>query len=93
MIWNPVWTKLYSIPILRSVLYGEIIWGVSKVYYNFFILFQIDGVFAKYLKPVLYFSGVKLFFWIRLECWTGHLPITVIGDFVALIVQQVGVTL
>ena len=34
-IWNAIWTKLYSIIILRSVLYGEIIWGVCKVYYKF----------------------------------------------------------
>ena len=33
-IWNPVWTKLYSITILRSALYGEIIWRVCKVYYT-----------------------------------------------------------
>ena len=30
-IWSPVWTTLYSITILRSVLYGEIVWGVCKV--------------------------------------------------------------
>ena len=24
-VWNPVWTKLYSFTILRTVLYGEII--------------------------------------------------------------------
>ena len=33
-IWKPVWTNLYSITILRSILYGEIIWGVCKVYYK-----------------------------------------------------------
>ena len=33
-IWNPVGTKLYSITILRSVLYQEIIWRACKVYYN-----------------------------------------------------------
>ena len=29
-------TKLYSITILRTVLYGEIIWGVDKVHYKKF---------------------------------------------------------
>ena len=33
-VWNPVGAKLYSITILRSVLYGEIIWRTCKVYYN-----------------------------------------------------------
>ena len=56
---NLVWTKLCSITILKSVLYGEIIWGVCMLYYKMNYRNKLN-VFCM-MVPTLFYQSRQTF--------------------------------